>query len=190
MQSMTVGAIRQSAIDLYPNVSNAVSNATRNRAVLILTQAVINHVAEQGLCQRLRVKKFPTETREKEPATWEWIQAFMAEASPHMGALACFMFLTGARISEAISLTWEDVDFKRSRALIRQTKVGRERWAHLPGPLFSAIANIQNRKERVFKLTVPPEGPWRRTAERAGISNRYRFIPAATASLRPCFMLA
>ncbi len=165
VQSMTAGAIRQSAIDLYPNVSNA----TRNRSVLIPTQAVINHVAEQGLCQRLRVKKFPTETREKEPATWEWIQAFMAEASPHMGALACFMFLTGARISEAISLTWEDVDFKRSRALIRQTKVGSERWAHLPGPLFSAIANIQNRKERVFKLTVPPEGPWRRTAERAGI---------------------
>ena len=75
VQSMTAGAIRQSAIDLYPNVSNAVSNATRNRSVLIPTQAVINHVAEQGLCQRLRVKRFPTETREKEPATWEWIQA-------------------------------------------------------------------------------------------------------------------
>ena len=45
------------------------------------------------------------QVREKEPATWEWVQAFMAATEdpmrcPHLGALACFMFLTGARISE------------------------------------------------------------------------------------------
>lgn len=40
--------------------------------------------------------------KEKVPATLEWARAFMAEASPHLGALCCFMFLTGTRVSDAL----------------------------------------------------------------------------------------
>lgn len=165
VKSMTPGAIQQSSIDLYPGASNA----TRNRAVIIPTVAIINHAAGQGLCQSIKVKKYVEERREREPATWDWVQSFMASASPHMGALACFMFLTGARVGEAIALKWENVELTRRRALIRQTKVGSERWAHLPEPLFMALAKIPDRKERVFKMTVPPDAAWKRTAVRAGI---------------------
>ena len=126
------------------------------------------------LCHPIRVKRFPVNKREKEPATWEWVEAFMANASPHLGALACFMFLTGARVSEATSLTWADIDLERRRALIRQTKIGAERSAHLPPALVAAIANIEserNPRSKVFgyssRHTADPV--WKNAVKRAGI---------------------
>jgi integrase len=98
--------------------------------VIVPTQAVINLSAEQEKCSHLKVKRFPVETKAKTPATWEWVQAFMAHSSPHLGALACFMFLTGARISEALALTWADVDLPAGKALVKQTKIGAERLRH------------------------------------------------------------
>ena len=50
------------------------------------------------------------------PATWAWVQSFMAVASPHLGALACFMFLTGARISEALAVTWAWLKWRAAAA--------------------------------------------------------------------------
>jgi integrase len=137
-------------------------------------QAVINHAASMDLCRHLKVKRFPVETKKKEPATWEWVQAFMAHSNPHLGALCCFMFLTGARISEALNVLWEDVDLSEGKALIRQTKIGAERRAHLPAVLVAAIANIQSNREpseKVFKYsslhTAKPQ--WRKVFKRAGI---------------------
>lgn len=167
VKAITGGAVRQAAITLYPTASAA----TRNRQAIVPTQAIINHAHELELCAKLSVKRFPVLTVERQPASWEWIEAFMAHANPHLGALACFMFLTGARISEALAVTWEDVDLQGRRALIRQTKIGAERRAHLPPPLVAAIANIPDRKETVFKYssldTAKPS--WRKVIKRAGI---------------------
>lgn len=164
---ITAGGIRQAAITLLPNAGPA----TRNRQVIAPTQAIINYAAGLDLCPRIRVQRFPVIKRDKEPATWEWIESFMANANPHLGALACFMFLTGARISEALAVTWDDVDFHARKALIHQTKIGAERRAHLPAPLIAAIANIQDRKETVFKYsssdTAKPQ--WMKAIRRAGI---------------------
>lgn len=183
VKSITPGAIRQAAIDLFPDASAA----TRNRQAIIPTQAIINHAAGLELCPPIRVKRFPVETKVKEPATWEWVQAFMAHSSPHLGALACFMFLTGARISEALRLTWDDVDLPAGKALVKQTKVGSERRAHLPPPLVAALANIPHRVGKVFRYssrnTAKPV--WRNTIARAGIAElsfhacRHGFATAA-----------
>lgn len=169
VKDMTPGAIRQSALILYPNASGA----TRNRQVIVPTQAIINHAAESELCPRIRVKRFKIETKSKIPATLEWVQAFMAHSTPHLGALALFTFLTGARISEALAVEWDDIDFKTKSVLIRQTKLGNERRAHLPQALIVALANIKRRTNRspffyehrsnVIKI-------WRCAAMRAGIA--------------------
>jgi integrase len=168
VRKITPGAVRQSALQLYPNAGGA----TRNRQVIVPTQAIVNHAAEAELCRPLRVKRFPVEKREKTPATWAWVQAFMAHANPHLGALACFMFGTGARISEALAVTWNDVDLKSGRALIRQTKVGNERTAHLPAPLIAAIANIEgDRIGKVFKYSSRSTAKvqWNKAVRRAGL---------------------
>lgn len=169
VSDITAGAVRQAALTLLPKAGPA----TRNRQVIVPAQAIINHAASLELCQRIRVPRFPVIKREKEPATWAWIEAFMAHASPHLGALACFMFLTGARISEALSVCWEDVDLQGAKALIRQTKIGAERRAHLPPVLVAAIANIPERKETIFKYssrdTCAPQ--WDKAVKRAELKH-------------------
>jgi integrase len=78
------------------------------------------------------VKRFKIETKSKIPTTLEWVNAFMAHCKrPHLAGLALFMFLTGARVSEALAVEW-DIDFNTKKVLIKQTKLGNERRAHLP----------------------------------------------------------
>jgi integrase len=142
---ITPGAIQQAALDIYPKAANA----TRNRCVIVPTQAIINHCAERSLCPPIRVRRYKVETKVKKPVTLEWVTKFRAHASPELGALALFLFATGARISEALAVTWKDVDLKRRVVLIRQTKIGEEREAHLPLELFLAIANSAPRRDAV-----------------------------------------
>lgn len=170
VKSITSGAVRNAAIVLYPNAKGS----TRNRHVIVPTQAIINHAAELELCRPLKVTRFTSETKKKKPITWEWVKAFMAHANPHLGALCCFMFLTGARVSEAIDLKWSDVDLQARKALIRQTKIGDERIAHLPPPLVAAMANIESERDpasKVFKYstrdTAKPQ--WNKVIKRAKI---------------------
>jgi integrase len=163
---MNAGSIRQSAIDLYPNAKNS----TRNRQVIVPTLAIINHCAELNLCQPLRMKRFKIETKIKKPVTLEWINAFMSQADrDDIGALALFLFGTGARISEALNVRWEDIDFRNRRVLIRQTKLGNERQAHLPGDLLVALANLPRDKDPFAIAYTTARDAWDRTTVRAGI---------------------
>ncbi len=146
LKDITTGAIKQAALDLYPNVSGA----TRNRQGIIPMQAIINHAADLGMCPHIRVRRFKVETKIKKPVTDEWIRAFVRVANPHIGALALFMYMTGARVSEAIALRWTDVDLKRRTALIRQTKIGTERLANLPQQLVVALGNLPKDDRGVF----------------------------------------
>jgi integrase len=135
VKDITQDTIQAMAMKLYGHCSGA----SRNRLAIIPTQAIINHCAESKLCQRIRVKRFKTNTKEKPPATLAWVKAFMAEASPALGAYALHMFLTGARPTEALEC---DVDLPGRTALLHESKIGHERRAHLPPMLVAAIANI------------------------------------------------
>lgn len=171
VKQITGGAIRQSAIVLLPKAGNA----TKNRNIIVPTQAIINHAASLGKCQHMKVERFPVATKRKEPASWEWVQKFMGEASPHLGALACFMFLTGARITEALNVRWRDIDLHARRAIIRQGKLGgEERRAHLPPALVVSIANIPSNREpgaKVFQYSSRDTAKplWRAACKRAKI---------------------
>ena len=83
------------------------------------------------------------------------------------------MFCTGARVSEALAVQWDDVDLVNRRVLIRQTKVGAERWAHMQPPLFEAIANLEGEREgRVFARYKWPRSvrwQWDKVVARSGI---------------------
>ncbi|WP_370688268.1 tyrosine-type recombinase/integrase [Flavimaribacter sediminis] len=170
MREITAGAIRQSAIRLYPNAGPA----TCNRQVIVPTQAIINHAAELDWCPPMQVKRFKVATKVKEPATLEWVEAFAEHASPHLGALCLFMFGTGARISEALAMTWSDINLKSATALIRQTKINDERVAHLPPRVVAALANIpsnHNPDGSVFRYVhrTTARQAWNNAIKRAGI---------------------
>lgn len=167
---ITTGGVKQAAIDIYPGAKAS----TRNRQVIVPMLAIINHCAEMKLCKHLRMKRFKVETKIKNPVTPEWLDAFCAHATrPDIGALALFMFATGARISEALAVQWKDIDFKRRLVLIRQTKLGNERLAHMPIKLVVALGNLpeRNKKSKPFDFKGAP-GPlkgWNNTIMKAGI---------------------
>jgi hypothetical protein len=168
VRDITPGGIRSAALVLYPKASGA----TRNRQAIVPMQAIINHAAEAELCPRIRV---------------EWVHAFMANSKPHLGTLALFMFLTGARVSEALAVDWGDVDFKAKSVLIRQTKIGAERRAHLPQSLIMALGNLQRIKGRpVFRYTDRANciRVWETACKRGGIE------PLTTHSCRHGFATA
>ena len=171
VREVTSGAMKRAAIALLPTGSGAY----RNRAVLVPTMAVINHCAELDMCAPIRAKRFPEPKVSKEPATEEWIEAFMAHASPHLGALACFMFATGARISEALNVAWRDVDMQAAKVRIVMGKLGGEtRIAHMPPQLIAALANIPSNREADVALFPyaaydSVRKPWDAVIARAGI---------------------
>ena len=160
------GAIRQAAIDLYPNSKNS----SRNTQVITPTLAVINHCAELQLCQPLRMKRLKIDTKIKKPVTLEWINEFRRHADRHdIAVLAAFMFGTGARISEALAVRWSDIDFGRRKVVIRQTKLGNEREAHLPTDLLVALGNLPRDREPFAIAYTTAREAWERTTKAAGI---------------------
>lgn len=160
VSDMTVGAIKQSAIDIYPSAGGA----TRNRQVLTPTKAIINHCAELEKCPPIRIKKgFSFEKKIKHPITLEWLDFFCAHAEPLCAALAVFMFATGCRISEARRLEWKDIDFQAQTVLIRKTKNKQQRQPHMPHRLLVALANL-SRDVAPFKY---PETSLRRAWDRS-----------------------
>lgn len=137
-------------------------------------QAIINYAADLEWCSPIEVKRIKVETKTKTPASVEWVKAFAAAASPHLGAVCLFMFGTGARIVEATDLRWSDVDLSKDTATIRQTKVDDTRVTHLPRPVVVAVANIpSNRRgeDKVFNYAAPDSvrQVWRHAVTRTSI---------------------
>lgn len=174
LAQITAEGIRQSAIKLYPNAKPA----TRNRQVIAPTQAVYNHAARLVGIAEIKVSRFPVETKTKTAASAEWVRKFAecgrTSGLPHLAALCMFMFGTGARIGEATSLVWADIDFSKRTAVIRQTKVADTREAHLPNELIVELANIPSNRQSdglVFGYTDrhSVKQTWDRVIERAGI---------------------
>lgn len=150
---ITSDAVRRAAVRVYPKAQPG----TRNRQFVVITQAVINLAAEAGWCPHLKAKRFKVDGKIKQPVTLAWADAFAANASPHLGALCLFMFGTGARLGEAVALTWGDVDLTAATALVKQTKIGDERIAHLPPRVVAALANIPSNRDpdaSVFRYTA------------------------------------
>jgi integrase len=165
VKDITPDTIQAMAMTLYGHCSGA----SRNRLGIIPTQAIINHAAESGQCQRIRVKRFKEETKEKTPATLAWIQAFRKEASPQLGGYALLMFLTGARPTEALEC---DLDLKGGTALLHESKIGHERRAHLQPMLVAALANIPEVPGRplfFYRNVEDLRQAWDATIRRAGI---------------------
>src|SRR6185503_5907711 len=135
VKNITPGMIRQMAMELWGDCAGV----TRNRLAIVPARAIINYAAASKLCQPIRVELFKVETAEKDYATLEWVQALRKEASLQIGAFALFMFLTGARPSEAMEA---DIDLPNATAKIHASKVGHERNVHLPEMLVAALANI------------------------------------------------
>lgn len=172
VKDINSGVVRQMAHELFGHCTGS----SRNRLAITPTQAVINHAAESNLCQPIRIKRFEMEKTEKEPATLAWVKSFQGAALPHLGAYALFMFLTGCRPSEALAVDREkDLDLAAATVVIRETKVGTTRVAHLPPMLVAELANLPETPGRplfFYRRYKDMRWSWHNTIAKAGIPVR------------------
>ena len=124
---------------------------TRNRSVYTRALAIMRHA---GVIKAIKRPKWTGGRR------LDWLRphdAFkLLEAADatdkRLGALMTFLLYAGPRLSEAMRLTWGDIDLSRATALLRQTKNGEAIVVHLPAPAVAALANLDRSKRRVFGL--------------------------------------
>lgn len=171
VRDITPAEIRRAAVEIYPSRSPA----TWNRQVITPARAVINYAAECGYCPYIRVKRFPEPVSKRKAGDRVWLRKFREAANrPNLAALARFMFETGARIGEAVALTWDEMDLQAACATFGKTKNGEPHTVHLSPSMVAELANLERNGKKVFgyssRHTVAKQ--WNKTIERAGIERR------------------
>jgi integrase len=142
-------AIDQASLAIYPNGSPA----TRNRQVYTPMSAILRGAGVTITLKRPKGAGGVRRTAYLEPQQAFALIKAATEHDARFGALLAFLTYTGARLGEALALTWDDVSLDRGVALIRQTKTEGARTAVMPPNLLAAIDALSRRGQRVFGLT-------------------------------------
>lgn len=116
-----------------------------------------------------------TKTREQlnpvRVITKEEFSAILAETEhPAFAKLFRFLYFTGLRISEALALVWDDIDFKKGLIRVQNKKAGREDLMPLLKQAEAILKQIPDSKQRIFPYT--PQYAlrvWSASCERAGL---------------------
>lgn len=136
--------------------------ATVTREIINPLRAVMRLAQERRWCDAPKFR-VPAETAGRTLYLLPHeVERLIAAAAPHLQPLLTFLVGTGARMSEAIELDWQDVDLVGARAIFWRTKGGKRRNAYLPPAVIAALANLLHRQGPVFR--------WR---DRAGIEHDY-----------------
>lgn len=186
-------SIRELAPKLYPSSSTD----TWIRQVITPIRSTINNAHDLGQCPPIKIRGYSEKERvaqdlargkasrvKKQPGTWEWLLAFRSHADHRHAALATFMFLTGARISQAIAMhPHRHFDLPSGRALIPAAKGHPDRWVDLSPQLAAELSTLPllyprgaERKPENLRLfgfadRSSPRKGWSKACKAAGIEN-------------------
>lgn len=152
IDSLTPREVRDLGPQLYPDASTD----TWTRQVVTPVRAVRNHAHDLGKAAPIRIKGYTREERvaqdlkrgrtsrvAKTPGSWEWLLQFRAHADRRHAALAHFMFVTGARVSQSVAMhPGFNLDLPNARALIPAAKGHAARWVDLTPELVAELANL------------------------------------------------
>jgi integrase len=79
---------------------------------------------------------------------------------------------TCMRRGETLSLTWEDIDFERNKAILHNTKNGQPRWVPLSRKVMKILKTLPRQDNRIFPVSeIAVRQAWERLRRRAGISD-------------------
>lgn len=178
LSSIKPNDVRDAARAIYPHASNA----TRNRQAIVPVVAIINHAYSDDGEKFFRVERFPVTRKIRPAATRQWIdvfrQACFDRGKPQLAAYVLFIHTTGARLSQAINLKWDDVDLQEGRVILWTGKTGpngaekESHIAYLTDEMVVEIANLRGmHPTRVFAYNCKPtlEKHWNRVIRDAGL---------------------
>ncbi len=143
VKDIAPGDVIDLANKLYPKASAA----TKNRQVITPVMAIIRFNAQRGRCAPLLVKRFDTKKIVKRrTATWAWVNKLKPHAKPKIVALVLFLANTAARIGDALSLTWGNVNLDEAEVMLLDTKNGEDRLVKLRPATVKALRSIMPKK--------------------------------------------
>jgi integrase len=178
------------------------SGATVNRYIAALSHALSFGVKDRGVLDRnpvsdIRRKKEPrgrTRFLSDEERT-ELLKACAKSVWQPLRTLVLLAITTGARKGELTGLKWADVDLKKGRALVHETKNDEPRTLPLAGQVLEALRDLKlmdsARSEHVFPQPSGLPGPyehfdthWYAALEEAGIADfHFHDLRHTTASM-------
>jgi integrase len=150
---LPLAAINQRAIDdaaarLYPTAASS----TINRQVHSPVSAVLRHAAKRGLCDAFHIERPPQARGRIRWLTPVDAERLIASCASHLRPLVLFLFYTGARLSEALYLDWNQVDLVRGEVQFLETKNGDARGVPLHPRLIIELKALHQREGTVFRL--------------------------------------
>jgi integrase len=131
---------------------------TKLRNVITPLRAVLTHSARRGWCDlpAIETPKGASGVKRTRWLTPDEFTRLRDAAAPHLRPLIVFMVCTGARVgSEALELRWSDVDLEHARALLRDTKNGRDRLVDLPPAAIAALSAMPGREGNPQAVVFP-----------------------------------
>jgi integrase len=178
------------------------SGSTVNRYIAALSHALSFAVKERRLIDRNPVSAI---SRKKEPRgrtrflsdeeRAALLEACGRSAWSPLRTLVLLAITTGARKGELTSLKWADIDLKKGRALVRETKNNEQRLLPLAGKALEAIRDLKLRNSARSEYVFPqPSGfpgpyehfdsPWYKALEAARINDfHFHDLRHTTASM-------
>lgn len=143
---------------------------TWNRAVYTPLMAVLRHHDVP-----IRLKRPPMKRPRNRDVSRDVREALIAHADGDLKLLLLVLFYTGARLSEAINLTWDRIDLRSRRICLNATKQDEDQWRPMHDRLFEALANCESKEGRLFpwRTKSGPRKPIARLCKAVGV----RFTP-------------
>ncbi len=126
------------AVALYPDASAA----TRNREVYTPISSVLKRAGIEKRFRRPRGSRSTPRLHWLDEGPAFRLMDGAKAVNEKFGALVTTLLYCGCRLSDALSLNWEDVDLKNSTAFVRKTKNGDPVPLNLPPIVVAALANL------------------------------------------------
>jgi integrase len=139
---------------IYPHCSPE----TQNRKALMLAAAVLHYAAENDLCPYIRVKKLKEKRPEPRAMRKEDAARLIAAADGKLKLLLVFLFSQGWRISDALRLQWQDINFAEAKVRYHIAKT--DEWRETPLHL-TTLNTLRNEAAQDAAPQIGRVFPWR-----------------------------
>lgn len=146
-KSTPLAKVDQDAVDTAARVLfSSAGPATRKRHVYGPVTAILNHAARKGWIVAPKLKGPKVDEPKTRWSTPERLAKLLPHCAPPLRRLVVLLTYTGARLSEALRVNWDqDVSLSQRTIILRRTKNGKMRALHIPDPLLIELSTVDDK---------------------------------------------